>query len=314
MLCRAEAPALSLFLRVFQRGPGAGEPLSDIDVAEGAAFQRPRRVARLLRAAPEQRQRMFEQGHQLGRGEVLLESAQHEIEEGARHGARDRNAGRIVDRQIVTLEPRRHAPRQHAVGRDQRRGLARRFDAGSQDQGDGLGLLMRVGRHHETHAGKRIGDARAPFGRQLLRGEEFLPMLRALGGTQRFAGEIEPRAGGGIGFAPRHGGDLVAPHAEPAQQLGHAGLRMLGMLGQRGPALLVERFVEPRQHHRAVRQRGDDLQAAAPLPARCRSIPPRSRDGANHGRAFRPPSPSTGCVARRARRGACPRDISANAR
>ena len=220
----------------------------------------------------------------------------------------------IVDRQIVALEPRRHAPRQHAVGRDQRRGLARRLDAGSQDQGDGFGLLMRVGRHHETHAGKRIGDARTPLGRQVLRGEEFLPMLRALGGTQRFAGEIEARAGGGVGFAPRHGGHLVAPHAEPAQQLGHAGLRMLRVLGQRRPALLVERFVEPRQHHRAVRQRGDDFKQ----PRRRRHGAGRSRR--DHGmrrtteRAFRPPSPSTGCAARRARRGACPRDIWANAR
>ena len=81
------------------------------------------------------------------------------------------------------------------------------------------------------------------------------------------------------------------------------------MLGKRRPALLVEGFVEPRQHHRAVRQRGDDFKQ----PRRRRHGAGRSRG--DHGmrraiaRAVRPPSPSTRCGARPARRAACPRDI-----
>ena len=38
----------------------------------------------------------------------LKRSANHEIEETAGHGARDRHACRIVDDEIVGFEPRRH--------------------------------------------------------------------------------------------------------------------------------------------------------------------------------------------------------------
>ncbi len=48
----------------------AGKTFADIDVAEGAALERPRRAPHREWAAAEQRERMLEQRHQRGRGEI----------------------------------------------------------------------------------------------------------------------------------------------------------------------------------------------------------------------------------------------------
>ena len=92
--------------------------------------------------------------------------------------ARHRYAGRIVNRQIVALEPCGNAPRQHTVRRDQRGGLAGSFDAGFENQRDGLGLVMRGRRDDEANPGKSVGEARAPIRQEIAGGEKFSASAR----------------------------------------------------------------------------------------------------------------------------------------
>ena len=95
---------------------------------------------------------MLEQSHECGRREIRLGRADHEIEEGARHRMRDRHARGIVNRKLVALEPRRHAPRKRPVGRDEGSGLTFRLDRRSQDERDRFGLVMRGRGHDELEA------------------------------------------------------------------------------------------------------------------------------------------------------------------
>src|SRR4029078_1655707 len=78
----------------------------------------------LERRASNARERMLKQRHQLRRREVGLDRAKHEIEESARNRTRHGYARRVVDGEVVALEPRGYAPRQYAVRRDQGRGFS----------------------------------------------------------------------------------------------------------------------------------------------------------------------------------------------
>ena len=55
--------------------------LPHIDVAKGAALERPCRAPHRKGAAAEDSERMLQKRHQSGRGEIALDSAEHEIEE-----------------------------------------------------------------------------------------------------------------------------------------------------------------------------------------------------------------------------------------
>jgi hypothetical protein len=100
LLAQEKGPAPLLAFGGVKRRPGAVQPLSDIDVAEGSAFERPRRRSRRGRGAPEQGQGVLEQSHEFGRREICLGRADHEIEKGAWHRERDRHARRVVDRKL----------------------------------------------------------------------------------------------------------------------------------------------------------------------------------------------------------------------
>ena len=257
---------------------------------------------------------MLEQGHQLRRGEIAFDRAEHEVEEGAGQRARHRHAGRIVDGEVVALEPRRHPPRQHPVRRDQRRGLARRLDAGSEDQRDGLGLVMRGRRESGGCRQVRWRSARArpaassPAARKLCQ-RSVLSAGRSASLTRLSRARARRWA-----RCPARTATSSRRRAELVQQLSHAGLRVLRMSGKARPACLVERAVEAGQHHRAVRQRGDDLEQ----PRRGRHRAGRARRDHRMGEPLapgaRPRSASAHSAARPARRVRCQRDRPANAR
>ncbi len=56
-----------------------------------------------------------------------------------------------------------------------------------------------------------------------------------------------------------HIGDVAAVGIQHAEELAQPGLRVFGMIGDRGPARLVEPEIEPRQHDGTAGQAGDDL-------------------------------------------------------
>src|SRR4030095_13488918 len=162
---------------------------------------------------------VLQQRHKLWRREIRLDRAKHEIEEGAGNRARDGYASRVVDGEVVALEPRRDPPRQYAIRCDEGRGLAGRFDAGLEDQRDGFSLVMCGRRDDHAKARESIGEARAALWHEAIRLEKALPKLCALGRTQRFAHEMQPRAGTRIRLASRHIGHVLVLHAELAYQL-----------------------------------------------------------------------------------------------
>src|ERR1700757_2736427 len=88
-----------------------------------------------------------------------------------------------------------------------------------------------------ANASEGVGGARA---RQAVSIEEASPMLGALSRPERLAHEMKPREGARVGFAARHEGNVLALHAEVAQKLSHAGLRMLGMISEQHPAFVVQ--------------------------------------------------------------------------
>ena len=248
---------------------------------------------------------MLEQRHQLRRREVACRRAEHEIEKGAGHGARDRHAGRIVDDEIVALEPRRHAPREHPVRRDQRRGLARRLDrrrAGSSAMASASSWA--VGVSSVCRPASALASSRR---RAVIASQERLPAVRARRpGAAPRSTKPSRAAARSLGLAARHIGDLVARRAELAQAAPPCRLADARDARQARPAFIVEGEIEARQHHGAVRQRGDHLQE--PRRGRHRA----GRAGGDHRsrrrsgkRAARPRTPSAHCGARSATRARC---------
>ena len=216
---------------------------------------------------------MLEQGHERRRREIRLGRAKHEIEEGAGDGARYRDTRRVVDGETVALEPRRDAPRQHPVRRDERRGLAWRLDARTEDQRDGFGFVMGGRGDDDAEAGERIGKACATLRQKPVGLEEPLPELGGLGGAQRLAHKMQPRAGGGVGLASRHIAHVLASRRRACAEARPCRLADARDDRQGSPAVVVEREIEARQHHGAVRQRGDGLEQ----PSRRRHRSRRSR-------------------------------------
>src|SRR5262249_44424768 len=106
------AALLFLVARRSERIARAREALSNIDVAEGAALERPRRSPDCCGRAPKQGKRMLQKRHQLWRRKVCLDCAKHQVEESAGNRARNGHASRVVDGEMIALELRRHAPRQ----------------------------------------------------------------------------------------------------------------------------------------------------------------------------------------------------------
>src|SRR5262245_61121302 len=181
LLLTDRATALFFIARGFERIARARKALPHIDVAEGAALERPSRRPDLERRASNARERILEQRHQLRRPEVGLDRAKHDLEESARNRTRHGYARRVVDGEVVAFEPCSDTPRQHTVGRDQSRGFSWRLDHRLENQRDSLSLVMRGRRDDEANSGKRIGEARPDLRREPISTEETLPMLSALG-------------------------------------------------------------------------------------------------------------------------------------
>ena len=261
----AAVPALAraqIGLRALQRGGDTFQPLAEVGRAEGRELERAQAVPVFLRRQAQAAQRMLEQRDERHRLEAPGGRLDDQIEEGADGRGGKRRVAGVVGRHAPGLEPDGNPTRERAVGRDERGRAAGRLRHLAQDEGDSLRLVL----------GARClqdGDAVECPGHLALIGigDETVPALGGPGRTHGLADECRTRARYGRRRAAGQSQHLIAPHAERVDELLQAELGMLGvtrLLGivrqDPGPARLVERLVERRQHDGAVRQAGDHAQ------------------------------------------------------
>ena len=117
-------------------------------------------------------QRMLEQRQQRHRRELLGGGRRDAEQQGAGGGLRQRLAGAVVGLDAPAREQRRNAPRELPVGRDQRRGLARRLQRLAQRERDRLRLRGRIGKLGQRGcplSRRSAGCKRLPFVREIRR-------------------------------------------------------------------------------------------------------------------------------------------------
>ncbi len=192
------------------------------------------------------RQRMLEQSQQCYWRERRIGGFGEQTEECSWRGVCQRLAGGIVDRDLPTLQFRRHAARQRAVLRHQRGCSSRRFQCLAQRQGDGQRFFGRVCRMDQGQTFKSCLDLAATlFGQRA-------PSVRRRRRAQRLAQHQFSRRVDGRLLPIR---DILAPDHNAREQLFHAVLRMAGV--ELVPALFVEFAVEAWQHDHAFGQSRD---------------------------------------------------------
>ncbi len=252
-------PALALpqvCLRPLQGCHHSIEPLVEVGGAEGRKLERAHAARHLGNLQPKPAQRVFQKADERDRRAALRHRLQDEVEKGAKNRARERLAAQVFGHHAERLEPGGNAPRQRAIGRDERRGHLGRLGDLSQNEGDGLRLVLGVWRLQDGEAGQRF-TCPAPIGL----GEVAVPALGGPGRAHGLAHELgapirTPRKG-----RPGQGQHLLAAHSQRIDELPEPELRVLGVLRHDCvPACRVEGLVEPRQHECAVRQARDHAQ------------------------------------------------------
>ncbi len=214
----------------------------------------------LARVGAEPDQRMLEQREQRHRRQSAECGIDREPRKRTGRRGGQRVAAGIVDRHLPALQRREHAARQRAVGRHQRGGLARRLGGFAQRDRDRQRLLVGIRGFEHGQRGERAVLVRG----KLRIGKFGLP---AVGGSRRAQGfRHQPLAA--MRRRRAENLHLVARNPDPAQQSRHRKLRMTDrrrdrlVAGRRAafdhaPGRVIEIGVEPRQHHRAMRQPGD---------------------------------------------------------
>ena len=243
----------------------AGQPLG-VGKGRAVAAQVQLQVAGVAQvvapSGPVVAQRMFQQRQQCLAGQPRGEQLGHVAQEPARRRQVQRLTGAVVGGDPPAFQRRRDLPRQHPVGRDQRRRLPG-FRRLAQAQGDGQRFVPRAGGLDQREVGcgpVQPGQPR-PLGHPGVghgcgpQGERDQPV--ALGRGRR-----------GLGPAPDAGGRNL----QRVHQLAKAVLRMV-LGGQRALQPVPHRRglveIKAGQHHRALRQpchRLHQHQRGAPRP------------------------------------------------
>ena len=245
------AQELLLFLMVeavglLQRRQNAVEPLRRTGATQHDALQRAGGGAEIRRVAAARRHRVLGQRQQGQRMDAARHQFRRQAQIGADRGMGERLAAGVVDQNAPARQRHGDPAAQVAVGGDQRRGLGRRFQRMAHQQCDNLRLLFRGG---GVDAGQPV-QRRGIYPRQL---------APALGGRRR-PHRLGDQAGAGAARLGRVGPGLhLLPfHAEMADQLRQPVLWVGFILLNRLPDLVLGPGVEAGQHHRPLRQPGDD--------------------------------------------------------
>ncbi len=211
--------------------------------------QFPRLLPKYRGVAAERAQRMLEQREQRHRRESTVGRVREEAEERTRRGMRQRLASGIVDLDVPAPQFARDTPRQRAIRRHKRRGLGRFFEGLAQHKCDGRRLLGGICRFDQGNPARSLGDLvrLAAFGNRA-------PGVCGRGRAERLPQHaLAERIVRAVPVA-----NLFARHAQSAEQLLHAELRMARI--ERVPACAIELAIEPRQNHRAIRPLRDGFQ------------------------------------------------------
>ena len=230
-----------------------------------------------VRVQPQQR--MLEQRQQRHRREPAERRLGDQPREHAGRRVGQRVAAGIVDRHVPARQRRQHAPRQRAVGRDQRGGLARRLDRLAQRDRDRERLLLGVGGldHRDATPAHASHAPQSPARRERCCQMSVAAAGRSASETRR----SRPCGAGGRARRPPRARCRCAA-AVPAWRIADGRPRRdaAGSRGRRGPDQLpgrvVEVGVEAGQHHGAVRQAWRWSRSASRSPASSRSSRPRS--------------------------------------
>ncbi len=156
---------------VFQSGKAGGGA-----GAQDPPFEPAGQVAESRRGQAPGGERVLQCGQQRHRRQAALGEIEDETEEDAGRGAAQRHARRIVDLDAPAPQFRRHAARQSAIGRHQRRRRSGRVELAAQQQRDRRRLVLGAGAVDAADPGERSGvllRERAPRIGRRCRAESF---------------------------------------------------------------------------------------------------------------------------------------------
>ena len=195
---------------------------------------------------------MLEQRQQRQRRQLLGYRLQHQAQKHSGRRLAQLRAGGIVDLDAPAPQLAGDAARQLAVGRHQRRGLARLLQALTHQKCYDRRLFLRPRTVDTAQAGER----------RFVEAFQRAPAVAQRSRAQRFGDELVARCRrrGEAGRRPIL--DVLGRDSELGQKPRQQMLRVCGILRDRLPAFGIAAGIESRQHHGALRHRrhhGDEL-------------------------------------------------------